>query len=326
MDDELALALRAARTAGRIVMRHFGADPVVTHKTPDQPLTAADLEADEGLKEVLRGARPDHGWLSEETADHPDRLHRRRVWIVDPIDGTRSFIAGRREFAVSIGLVEDGTALLGVVYNPSLDELYWAVRGRGAYAAAHGRERDGIERAGTRATTTEGEAPIVGTQDADGGSLAALCPVRLEVSGRPDVAGAVVLASRSEIAAGEFKPFQGELPSGARADWSIRPIGSTALKLARLAAAAGDVFLSRGPKSEWDVCAGALLVEEAGGRVTDLKGEALRYNRPDPYVHGILAANTRLHGAALEQVRQLPPPPRLAHRTRDPLHPGLEED
>lgn len=317
-EDEVKIALRAARTAGRIVMRHFGADPVVTHKTPDQPLTAADLEADEALKEALRGARPDYGWLSEETADHADRLHRRRVWIVDPIDGTRSFIAGRREFAISIGLVEDGVAILGVVYNPSAQELYWAVRGRGAYTTRHGLEpASDREAASVRAARSRG--------DRDAGIDDMLRPVRLEVSRHPDLAGAVVLASRSEIAAGEFKPFEGRLPAGAHAGWRIRPTGSTALKLARVAARAGDVFLSRGPKSEWDVCAGALIVEEAGGRATDLDGQALRYNRPVPHVYGILAAGPRLHAAALEQVRQLPPPPRLIRRARDPLHPGFDE-
>ncbi len=128
---------------------------------------------------------------------------------------------------------------------------------------------------------------------------------------------AVMLASRSEIAAGEFDPFHG--------GWRIHPTGSTAYKLAKVAAGAGDVFLSRGPKSEWDVCAGALLVEEAGGRATDLDGAPLRFNRPDPYVHGILASNGRLHDYVLGIVRTLPPPPRLRRRA-DPLHPGFEED
>src|SRR5690606_19400612 len=105
---DLELAVSAAREAGEALMRRFGGAHEVTYKEPDQPLTAADLEADEILRARLLGARPEYGWLSEETKDAPDRLRRERVWIVDPLDGTRSYIAGRPEFAVSIGLVEAG--------------------------------------------------------------------------------------------------------------------------------------------------------------------------------------------------------------------------
>ena len=262
---DLELAVSAARAAGEALMRRFGGAHEVTYKGPDQPLTAADLEADEILRARLLGARPDYGWLSEETRDAPDRLRRQRVWIVDPLDGTRSYIAGRPEFAVSIGLAEAGRAVVGVVYNPATRELFWAERGGGAWCEAPPRPE----------------------------------AARLHVTARSTGDQAVLLASRSEIAAGEFDPFHG--------GWVLRPTGSTAYKLARLAAGAGDVFLSRGPKSEWDVCAGALLVEEAGGRATDLAGGELRYNQPDPHVEGILATNGRLHGYLLGVVATLPP-------------------
>ncbi|HEX7117617.1 MAG TPA: 3'(2'),5'-bisphosphate nucleotidase CysQ [Longimicrobiales bacterium] len=287
LDRDLELALGAAYRAGAAVMEWFGGEHEVVEKAPDQPLTPADLEADRLLREALAGSRPEYGWLSEETADRPDRLAAERVWIVDPIDGTRSYIAGRPEFAISIGLAERGEAVLGVVYNPATREAYWAVRGGGACAGA-------LESAGGPRTVT-----------------------RLEVSIRSTEDQAVMLASRSEIAAGEFDPFHG--------GWRLRPTGSTAYKLAKIAAGEGDVFLSRGPKSEWDVCAGALLIEEAGGRATDLDGRTLRYNRPDPYVHGVLASNGRLHDYVLAIVRTLPQPPRL-RRPVDPLHPGIEEE
>ncbi|HEY8485713.1 MAG TPA: 3'(2'),5'-bisphosphate nucleotidase CysQ [Longimicrobiales bacterium] len=281
--EELELVLGAVRDAGAAVMRRFGGDQEVVEKAPGQPLTAADLEADRILRELLGSARPGYGWLSEETADGPDRLERERVWIVDPIDGTRSFIAGRPEFAISVGLVERGKAVVGVVYNPATAELYWAVRGEGAYA---------------------------GTLDGGGGRR------RLRVTDRSTADQAILLASRSELRAGEFDPFHG--------GWRISPTGSTAYKLAKVAAGEGDVFLSRGPKGEWDVCAGALLVEEAGGRATDLTGRAPEYNRPAPYLHGILASNGRLHNHVLEVVRTLPPTPRLLEGYVDPLHPSLE--
>ncbi|HSJ31115.1 MAG TPA: 3'(2'),5'-bisphosphate nucleotidase CysQ [Longimicrobiales bacterium] len=279
---DLALAIDAARRAGAVVMRYFGRDLVVEHKTPDQPLTEADLAANAVLHEVLIGARPDYGWLSEETRDHPDRLARSRVWIVDPIDGTTSFIAELPEFAISVGLVHDGVPIVGVVYNPARDEMYHAARGAGAF----------ISRGGATAE-----------------------PVH--VSGRRIDDRVTMLASRGEIAAGEFDPFRG--------GWRIEPAGSTAYKLAGVAAGAGEAFVSRGPKSEWDICAGVLLVSEAGGRATDLDGAALRFNREDPYVHGILATNGVVHDAVLTSIGEMPATARLRARP-DPLHPGLNEE
>lgn len=263
-------------------MRFFGRDLPVAHKTPDQPLTEADLAADALLHELLIGARPEYGWLSEETRDGPDRLARRRVWIVDPIDGTRSFIAKRPEFAISIGLVHDGAPIVGIVYNPARDELFHAARGGGAFVVRGGA-----------------------------------APVRLRVSERELGDGVSMLASRSEIAAGELDGF--------RHDWRIQPAGSTAYKLAGIAESQGDAFVSRGPKSEWDICAGVLLVSEAGGRATDLSGEVARFNGADPYVHGMLATNGTLHDALLALIRGMPVPERMRERTRDPLHPGLEK-
>lgn len=293
---DLELAIDAALVAGVAVMRSFGRPQEVVEKAPDQPLTEADLEADRLLGEKLLAERSGYGWLSEETMDRPDRLAASRVWIVDPIDGTRSYIAGRPEFAISIGLAERGVAVVGVVYNPATAELFWAVRGGGAYLT-RARDRD-------RASTMPATWWIESAQ-------------RLAVTDRSLDDQMVLFASRSEIAAGEFDPFHG--------GWRIEPVGSTAYKLARIAAGDGDVFLSRGPKSEWDICAGALLVEEAGGRVTDLEGRTVDYNRPDPRVYGVLASNGGLHDYMLGVVATLPPPPRLLREARDPLHPGLKE-
>jgi myo-inositol-1(or 4)-monophosphatase len=130
--EDLDLALRAARAAGAAVLPMFRTDQKVRYKGPDQPVTAADLEADRILAEMLRAARPGYGWLSEETADAPERLERARVWVVDPIDGTSSFVKGRAEWVVSVGLVEDGEPVLGVVHNPATSETYHAIRGGGA--------------------------------------------------------------------------------------------------------------------------------------------------------------------------------------------------
>lgn len=133
-EDDLSLAVHAAREAGYVVMQYFRTDLDVVLKSPDQPVTKADLASDAMLKEKLLDARPGYGWLSEETADTADRLSREYVWMVDPIDGTRSFILGRAEFSISIGLAHNGEPVLGAVYNPATGEMYTAIKGRGAFA------------------------------------------------------------------------------------------------------------------------------------------------------------------------------------------------
>ena len=270
---DLELALASARAAGQAVMAWFRTDAEVRHKSPDQPVTDADLRADAILRDRILGARPDDGWLSEETEDDPARLDRRRVWIIDPIDGTRSFIAGYREFAISVGLVEDGRAALGVVYNPATEDVLWATRGGGARRV---RRWDGDPAPAPDAVS------------------------RLRVPAPGPGERPAIVASRSELKRGEFDAFGSE--------WIIRPLGSTAYKLAAVAAGVGHGFLSRGPKSEWDVVAGALIVEEAGGVVTDLRGDPLVYNRPDPRVHGILACAPSLHATLLRRARREPAP------------------
>jgi myo-inositol-1(or 4)-monophosphatase len=133
LQSDLELALRAARAAAEVIRPAFRADMEVRYKDPDQPVTDADVEADRVIREVLIGGRPEYGWLSEETADSPERLERERLWVVDPIDGTNSFVQGIAEFAVSIGLVEGDRAVLGVVCNPATGEVYHAIEGGGAW-------------------------------------------------------------------------------------------------------------------------------------------------------------------------------------------------
>lgn len=161
--DRIDAALQAARqcvsafTPGRIASeKKDGGDPV----------TAADLALDTVLKDAL--LRPDEGWLSEETVDHPDRLARRRVWIVDPIDGTREFIEGVPEWCISVALAVDGVPVAGGICNPAADQLFFGGIGCGV--------------------TLNGK------------------PASL--SDKEDLADARVLASRSEIRKGLWQRFE----------------------------------------------------------------------------------------------------------------------
>lgn len=126
-ERDLDLIVQAAEEGARIAMRHFRADPQVWYKHEgNSPVSAADLAVDRYLRDTLIGARPDYGWLSEETVDSPDRLEKETVFVVDPIDGTRAFIAGKPTWCVSVAVVTRGTPVAGVLVAPALAETFVA--------------------------------------------------------------------------------------------------------------------------------------------------------------------------------------------------------
>ena len=233
--------------AGELIRSYYQSSFEVTEKAPDNPVTEADLAADRHLRRELTGLLPTAGWLSEETADHPDRLEKEWLWVVDPLDGTKEFVLGIPEFSISVGLVSSGKPVLAVVFNPATGEMFSAVKGGGL--------------------TYNGQ--------------------RAAVSPRKSLAGASVDASRSERKRGEFAPFEQLVV--------LQTMGSIAYKLARVAAGITDATWSRGPKHEWDICAGVLLVEEGGGCCVDLDNEPFDFNQSFPKVNGIIADNGSLH-------------------------------
>ena len=131
------LIIAAAREVGDMALSRWpgtaGAEELkVWAKADVSPVSEIDLAVDERLKAILSEIAPDAGWLSEETADDPVRLNRRRLWCVDPIDGTRDYVRGRKGWCVSIALVEDGAPIFGVLYAPARDELWTATKYQGA--------------------------------------------------------------------------------------------------------------------------------------------------------------------------------------------------
>ncbi len=212
------------------------------------PLTAADEAADRVLRELLPAQG--EGWLSEESIDDPVRLECRRVWVVDPIDGTREFIDGIPEWCISVGLVEDGLPVAGGIYNPVTEEL------------VIGSLETGVEYQGRASSVT----------------------------GLPDLDGAVILASRSEISRGEWDALD-------EAPCEVRPCGSVAYKMALVAAGQADGTWTLVPKSEWDVVAGTALVRAAGGVVTLADGDAPGFNKPEPKFPNYVAAGQAVAGA-----------------------------
>lgn len=253
----LEQVITVVRDAGRAILEvRESAELGQRSKGPQGPVTLADHAADFLLHDALPQLHP-AAWLSEETGDNLVRLEKESVWIVDPLDGTKEFIAGLPEFAVSVGLVDHGKCVLGVVYQPTTGDTWWAQAGQGTWLN------------GKRVRVAEGKK---------------------------------LLASRSETRGGEFS---------ALTDWEIESIGSIALKLALVSSGSGSVTISRGPKWEWDVCAGWLLVHEAGGMCTNMFGEPMEYNKPRPKVRGVLAGAPGAAAVMLKELQRLGPSERM---------------
>jgi myo-inositol-1(or 4)-monophosphatase len=264
MEADITIMEKAAIAAGEVIMKYYKEGEQVSNsaqvrdKGVNNPLTKADLEADTLLNKMLLEARPDYGWLSEETTDNTKRLEKKRVWVVDPIDGTKEFIIGLPQFAVSIGLIEDGKPIAACVHNPATKETFLAVLGSGS--------------------TLNGQ-PIT-------------------TSTRSQLTGSTCLASRSETKRGDWDCFKSE--------FAITTMGSIAYKLALVAAGSYDISFTLTPKNEWDFCAGALLVTEAGGKITHKDGAECHYNKKNPLVRSLLASNGTLHSSLLQRLKDIP--------------------
>lgn len=211
-------------------------------KENDDPVTTGDLTVNTILREELTSKFPDIGWLSEETRDNPERLNKKRVWIVDPIDGTREFVEAIPEYTISVALVEDGQPIIGAVANPQRKEFFTAIKGKGAYL--------------------NGE----------------LIHVKEELEDKLEI-----VASRSEIKRGEWESLAKQA--------KIIPSGSIAYKLALVAAGKADATFSLIPKHEWDIAAGCLLVEEAGGLISDKFHQSYIFNRKNTLVNSIVGTS-----------------------------------
>jgi myo-inositol-1(or 4)-monophosphatase len=236
---DLDLIVTALRQAGEIARAGFAGAPQVWEKSKGNPVTETDIAVDRHLAGVLGAARPDYGWLSEETADDPARLEARRIFVVDPIDGTVAFMKSKPWWCIPIAVVEDGRPVAAVIHAPALGETFTATLGGGA--ALQGR-------AITASDTT-------------------------------DLDDASVLADARLIEGPHWiEPWPA---------MRFEKRNAIAYRMALVAAGAFDAAINLSPKWDWDVCAGALIVEEAGGRVTDHHGHAWRFNQA--HAHWLLA-------------------------------------
>ncbi len=220
-DGEVARARAAVNEAGRIAMRFFRQEHKRWEKGPGQIVTEADIAIDRFLHAELRRDHATDGWLSEETEDDSIRLERRRVWVVDPIDGTRSFAEGTPEFTISVALLVNDLPVLGFVLNPAKAELFEARRGGGA--VLNGRPL----RAST-ATALEGARIVASKFESRRRNFASFMP-RAELSALGSLAYKLAL-----VAAGRF---DGYLSWRRSHDWDI---AAAALLLAEAGAVLTD--------------------------------------------------------------------------------------
>ena len=146
MKDFLTIAQDAALQAGDILLGYYKDEYEIRDKGYHNPVTTADNAADDFLKEFIMNRTPDFGWLSEETKDSPERLKKEFVWIVDPLDGTKEFIEGVPHFVVSVGLVQNGQPILGVIYNPVRKQM---IHTNGSGAALLNGEKTTLCQSGT---------------------------------------------------------------------------------------------------------------------------------------------------------------------------------
>ena len=255
---ERRVAIDAARAAGHLLKSELSGSRRIAYKgSPTNLVTEMDARAEELIVGRLAAAFPDDAVLAEERGATAGRSGRR--WIIDPLDGTTNYAHGLPTYGVSIALETDQRVELGVVFDPNLDELFVAERGRG---------------------TTVNDRPLAVSPTATLGESLLATGFPYNIREVPD-------NNLTEYAAFSVR---------ARA---VRRMGSAVLYLAWLASGRLDGYweLRLGP---WDVAAGSLLVEEAGGRVTDLTGGALDIDTP-----ALVASNGRIHAAILAVLQEI---------------------
>lgn len=272
LENELKVAIELAREAGARILEFYALEIIAEQKLGadnfSEPVTIADKTASRIIVEGLSAAFPSDAILSEEEADIMEtRIEAEKVWIIDPIDGTWGFIKKDGDFGVQIGLSEHGEAVLGVVFLPVHNQLFYAVKDAGAY--------------------------LVDGEDAS--------PKRLQVSEETDFSRMNLASSRNHRSEKMHRIIE---EFGFRHEIQR---GSVGLKIGLIAERIADIYIHLSPRTKfWDSCAPQIILEEAGGRMTDLFGARLRYDLHDVQNHnGILASNGAAHDAAVRQLRGL---------------------
>lgn len=278
MDRELSRALDVATAlafeAGAVTMRYFGTDLRVDDKGRGDPVTEADRASQALIVAGLRREFPDYGVLAEEKDDTESWAERRLAWVVDPLDGTKDFVAGRPGWSVMIGLLRDFEPVLGVMHQPTTGLTFRAAPGLGSVMSG-----------------PEGETRLQTSPWAD---LARLRLVTSQVHRSPKIDRV-----KSEL--------------GTRDELNV---GSAGLKISLVARGERELYVNpEGHCRLWDTCAPQVVLEQAGGRISDRHGDPIRY-APDAIrlERGIIASNGPAHDAVIAKLARVfgPRPQKMA--------------
>lgn len=266
--EALERALEISRAAARGIAQVYAGNFDVEYKAKDDPVTIADREANTLICDALTKAYPGVPIVAEESdpASYADYAKAREVWFVDPLDGTREFVAKNGEFAVMVGLAEGGRATLGVLVEPATGRVFVGAEGLGAFEVAEDGSRRAIH---VRGTASLAEAEVLVSRSHRGPMLEEQAK-KLGVRVLTPRGGAGVKASR--VACGESDVYFQPGRAGKR----------------------------------WDACAPEAIVRAAGGVFTDEDGEPIDYARERlENAHGLVAANPVLHAAIMDILRKL---------------------
>lgn len=271
LEKELEVAIALARAAGKTILEFYALEIIAEEKLGAdnfaEPVTIADKTASRMIVAGLVEAFPEDGVLSEEEDDFVEiRATRKRVWMIDPIDGTWGFIKKDGDFGVQIGLTVGSEAILGVVFLPVHNTLYFAAKGAGAF--------------------------VVQNEEA---------PKRLEVSDKTEFTDMLLASSRNHRSPKMHRIIE---------DFGFRQEiqrGSVGIKIGLIAQQICDVYIHLSPRTKfWDTCAPQIILEEAGGRMTDLFGYPMRYDLHDVQNHnGIIATNGAAHDETVQHLKPL---------------------
>jgi 3'(2'), 5'-bisphosphate nucleotidase len=269
-ENELEVAQALARKAGKTILEYYAKEIIAEEKLGVdnfyEPVTEADRMASRIIVEGLSRVFPDDAVLSEEEKDDPlARLTKKRSWIVDPIDGTAGFVQKDGDFAVQIGLADEGEPIVGIVYLPDFDVMYYASKDQGSIVIRGGQ-------------TT-----------------------KLSVSDKSRFAQMKLAVTRHHWSNRMNRVIK---------EFGFKDLcrrGSVGLKIGLIAEGNCDIYIHLSPRTKlWDTCAPQIILEEAGGKLTDIFGSRMRYDIEDLQNHnGIVASNGSSHEEAIKRLRPL---------------------
>jgi 3'(2'), 5'-bisphosphate nucleotidase len=271
LSKELEIATELAFEAGKGIMNFYASGVIAEVKLGvdnfAEPVTIADKTASKLIVKGLAKHFPGDAILSEEEIDNAEnRILKSRTWMIDPIDGTKGFIEKNGDFAVQIGLTENGESILGIVFLPFENILYFACKGNGAFTVTN----DGLQKS-------------------------------LQVSDKKHFAEMILATSRNH-----HSPRMTQIVEDFGLKQEIQR-GSVGLKVGLISTQVCDLYIHLSPLTKfWDTCAPQIILEESGGKMTDIFGDPLRYDLKDVQNHnGILASNGVTHDKTVQQLRPL---------------------